>query len=120
MTAFFDQAEIESLALTAHLGLGNFAQAEAHAHRSIALLRPHMHRSRAIATARLAHAQLGQGEIEPAVSTAMAVPSSPTDSHPRVTRMLDEFGQKLRSVAPRSEAAKTWNEYIHDSRRDAL
>lgn len=38
MTAFFGQAEIESLALTAHLGLGNFAQAEAHAHRSIGLL----------------------------------------------------------------------------------
>jgi hypothetical protein len=33
MEAFFDQAEIESLALTAHLALGNFARAESHAHR---------------------------------------------------------------------------------------
>jgi len=115
MTAFFGQAEIESLALTAHLGLGNFAQAEAHAHRSIALLRPHMRRSRAIATARLAHAQLGQGDLEPAVSTAMTVPIG---SHPRVSRMLDGFGDRLRATAPRSEASKTWDAYT-DSRRDA-
>ncbi|WP_063736867.1 helix-turn-helix transcriptional regulator [Streptomyces sp. RTd22] len=115
MTAFFGQAEIESLALTAHLGLGSFAQAEAHAHRSIALLRPHMRRSRAIATARLAHAQLGQGDLEPSVSTAMTIP---TGSHPRVSRMLDGFGDRLRATAPRSGAAKTWGAYI-DSRRDA-
>ncbi|MEU1803887.1 helix-turn-helix transcriptional regulator [Streptomyces sp. NPDC019937] len=115
MTAFFGQAEIESLALTAHLGLGNFAQAEAHAHRSIGLLRPHLLRSRAIATARLAQAQLGQGDLEPAVSTAMTVP---TGSHPRVTRMLDAFGDKLRSTAPQSEAARTWDAYT-DCRRDA-
>ncbi len=119
MTAFFDQAEIESLALTAHLGLGDYARAEAHAHRSIALLRPHMQRSRAIATARLAHAQLGQGDLEPAVSTAMTITSGASSSHPRVARMLNEFGDKLRSAALHSKAAETWDQYIHDFRRDA-
>lgn len=114
MTAFFDQAEIESLALTAHLALGNYEQAEAHAHRGIARLRPHMVRSRAIATSRLAHAQLGQGECETAVVTASGVPVA----HPRVARMLDDFGAKLRTAAPNSRAARTWDEQI-DSRKDA-
>ncbi|MCU1246612.1 MAG: hypothetical protein JWN02_2522 [Acidobacteria bacterium] len=114
MKAFFDQAEIESLALTAHLGLGNFERAEAHAHRGIALLRPHMVRSRAIATARLAHAQLGQGDLEPAVATA----TSTNTSHPRVTRMLEDFGNKLHTVAPHSTAARSWSEYT-DLRKDA-
>lgn len=114
MRAFFDQAEIESLALTAHLALGNYERAEAHAHRGIALLRPHMERSRAIATARLAHAQLGQGDIEPAVATA----TSTTTSHPRVNRMLDEFGNKLHAMAPRSQAVKSWDAYT-TLRKDA-
>ncbi|AEW99119.1 hypothetical protein SCATT_p09260 (plasmid) [Streptantibioticus cattleyicolor NRRL 8057 = DSM 46488] len=105
MTAFFDQAEIESLALTAHLSLGNFAQAEAHAHRGIALLRPHMRRSRAIATARLAHAQLGQGDLGPALATAMTVANGETSSHPRIASMLDEFGAKMRLAAPHSKTA---------------
>lgn len=114
MTAFFDQAEIESLALTAHLALGNYEQAEAHAHRGIALLRPHMVRSHAIATSRLAHAQLGQSDLEPAVVTASGVPVA----HPRVARMLDDFGAKLRTAAPNSRAARSWDEQI-DSRKDA-
>ncbi|MBM9508764.1 helix-turn-helix domain-containing protein [Actinacidiphila acididurans] len=114
MTAFFDQAEIESLALTAHLALGNYERAEAHAHRCIRLLRPHMLRSRAIATARLAHAQLGQGDLEPAVTTATRARTT----HPRVTRMLEEFGTKLHAAAPRSQAAKAWDEY-NEPRRDA-
>ncbi|WP_328914252.1 MULTISPECIES: hypothetical protein [unclassified Streptomyces] len=107
--AFFDQAEIESLALTAHLALGNYERAEAHAHRGMAQLRPQMLRSRAIATARLAHAQLGQGDLEHAVSTAISTKSS----HPRVTRMLEEFGSKLRAMAPHSEAEKMWDEYTN-------
>lgn len=110
MTAFFGQAEIESLALTAHLALGNYAQAEAHAHRGISLLRPHMVRSRAIATARLAHAQLGQGDLEPAVATAAGA----RIAHPRVARMLDDFGTKLRTVAPNSRAARSWDEQTAD------
>ncbi|WP_435134887.1 helix-turn-helix transcriptional regulator [Actinacidiphila sp. bgisy144] len=113
ITAFYDQAEIESLALTACLALGDFEQAEAHAHRGIARLRPHMRRSRAIATARLAHAQLGQGDIDAAVATAVSTPST----HPRVARMLQEFGNKLSVQAPHSRAAKDWNDRT-STRRD--
>jgi transcriptional regulator with XRE-family HTH domain len=114
MTAFFGPAEIESLALTAHLSLGRYEQAEAHGHRCVRLLPSHMLRSRAIAMTRLAHAQLGQGDLEPAVATATRTKTT----HPRVTRMLEEFGTKLHAMAPNSKAATTWDEHIQH-RRDA-
>ncbi|MGP3926851.1 hypothetical protein [Streptomyces sp. 8N616] len=118
LNAFYDQAELESLALAANLSLGNFEQAEAHAHRSLALLRPHMHRTRAITTARLAHAQLGQGDVEPAIATAMSIPADVFTRHPRVTRMLGNFGIKLHAAAPSSSLTCTWDQYAHDSRRN--
>ncbi|MGW6347335.1 hypothetical protein [Streptomyces sp. NPDC055080] len=111
MTAVRNGAELETLALAAHLRLGNFAQAEAHAHRSLALLHPQMRRDRAINTARLAAAQLGQGDIEPAIATAMRVPSDIAAQHARVTRMLRGFGTGLRATAPRSAAVRTWAEH---------
>ncbi|MCX4970111.1 XRE family transcriptional regulator [Streptomyces sp. NBC_00654] len=111
MTAVRNGAELETLALAAHLRLGNFAQAETHAHRSLALLHPQMRRDRAINTARLAAAQLGQRDIEPAIATAMKVPSDIAAQHARVTRMLRGFGTALRATAPRSAAVRTWAEH---------
>ncbi|MER7000151.1 XRE family transcriptional regulator [Streptomyces sp. NPDC000410] len=115
MTAVRDGAELETLALSAHLRLGNFEQAESHAHRSLTLLRPQMQRDRAINTARLAHAQLGQGEADAATVTAMSVPVDAAMQHPRVTRILQEFGAGLRALAPNSSAAHTWTEHTDDA-----
>jgi transcriptional regulator with XRE-family HTH domain len=117
INAFYGQAELDSLALAACLPLGAYDEAEAHAHRSLALLRPGMQRSRAIATARLAHAQLGQGDLEHAVATAMSIPADPTGQHPRVTTMLDDFGSALRIAAPSSEPTRTWDQYTRETRR---
>ncbi|MFC5027193.1 XRE family transcriptional regulator [Streptomyces fildesensis] len=118
LKAFYDQAEIDSLALSAYLSLGNYEQAEAHAHRSLAVLRPHMHRSRAITTTRLAQAQLGQGDLEPAVATAMSVPADTATRHVRVAGMLHSFTTKLHATAPNSPAARAWDQYAHDTRRN--
>lgn len=120
MTAFYDQAELENLALAAYLSLGDYEGAEAHAHRSLAQLRPEMQRTRTITTARLAQAQLGQGDLEPAVATAMSIPAEPTGQHPRVTGMLHDFGNALRLTAPSSPHTRTWDEYVHDSQRKPL
>ncbi len=68
---FYDQAELDSLALSAHLALGDYSTAEYHAHRCLSALRPHIVRSRAITTTRLAHAQLAQGDPDAATATAM-------------------------------------------------
>lgn len=111
MTAACDGAELETLALAAHLRLGNFEQAEAHAHRSLTLLRPQMQRDRAINTVRLAHAQLAQGDADAATATAMKVPADVATQHARVSRMLQEFGAALRATAPGSPTAQTWTEH---------
>ena len=120
MTAFYDQAELENLALAACLALGDYEAAEAHAHRSLALLRPEMQRTRAITTARLARAQLGQGAMDSAVGTAMSIPRDATGQHPRVSGMLQDFGSVLRLIAPSSEPARTWDQFVQDSRRILL
>lgn len=116
LAAHYDQAELDSLALAAHLALGRYEDAESHAHHSLALLRSHMQRSRAITHARLARAQLGQGDLEPAVSTAMGIPAE-LAAHPRVAGMLDRFGSALKDVAPSSPHTQLWSQYAHDNRR---
>jgi hypothetical protein len=111
MLAFYDQAELDSLALSAHLALGDYSTAEYHAHRCLSALRPHMIRSRAITTTRLAHAQLAQGAPDAATATAMKVPAEAATQHARVTRMLQEFGAALRATAPGSTTVQTWTEH---------
>ncbi len=111
MLAFYDQAELDSLALSAYLALGDYPTAEYHAHRCLSALRPHMVRSRAIATTRLAHAQLAQGAADAATATAMKVPADAATQHARVTRMLQEFGAALRAIAPGSSTVQTWTEH---------
>jgi tetratricopeptide (TPR) repeat protein len=115
LRAFYDDAELHSLALSAHLALGDYATAESHAHRCLSTLRPHMRRSHAITTTRLAHAQLAQGDLEAATVTAMQVPADAATQHARVSRMLQEFGAALRARAPRSSTAQTWTEHTRDA-----
>ncbi|MFC9331675.1 hypothetical protein [Kitasatospora sp. NPDC057015] len=114
LTAHYDQATLDSLALAAYLPLGRYDDNEAHAHRSLALLRPHMQRSRAITQARLARAQLGQSDLEPAVNTAMSIPTG-LCAHPRVAGMLNRFGASLNALAPGSSHAQRWDQYAHDT-----
>ncbi|MGW7092365.1 XRE family transcriptional regulator [Streptomyces sp. NPDC054874] len=111
LLAFYDQAELDSLALSAYLALGEYPTAEYHAHRCLASLRPHMARSRAITTTRLAHALLAQGAAEAATATAMKVPTDAATRHARVSRMLQEFGAALRATAPHSTTVQTWTEH---------
>ncbi|WOX11141.1 XRE family transcriptional regulator [Streptomyces sp. N50] len=119
MAAVRDGAELETLALSAYLRLGNFEQAESHAHRSLTLLRPQMQRDRAINTARLAHAQLGQGEADAATAAAIKVPADVATQHARVTRMLQEFGAALRATARGSATVQTWTEHTATWRKAA-
>lgn len=111
MLAFYDQAELDSLALSAYSALGDYATAEFHAHRCLSALRPHMVRSRAIATTRLAHAQLAQGAADAAAATAMQVTAEAATQHARVARMLQEFGAALYATTPGSRVAQTWTEH---------
>ncbi|MFF8785470.1 hypothetical protein [Streptomyces sp. NPDC015125] len=120
MTSFYDQAELDSLALTGYLALGDYETAEAHAHRCLAALRPHMQRSKAIATTRLACAQLCQGDVGPAVATAMSVPADAAAHHPRVARMLRNFHIRIHDMAPNSPTTRMWNEYVHTTWKESV
>ncbi|MFF1276994.1 XRE family transcriptional regulator [Streptomyces marokkonensis] len=117
LLAFYDQAELDALALSAHLALGDYPTAEFHAHRCLSALRPHMRRSQAITTTRLAHAQLAQGDLETATATAMKVPADAATQHARVSRMLQEFGAALRAKAPSDPTVQTWTEHTRDAWR---
>lgn len=108
--AFYDQAELDSLATFAYLRLGRWEDAERHAHRSLAGLRPDLARNRALTHANLALAQLGQGDIEPAVATAQNVPAAMTVNG-RVSMLLTDFTTRLVTVAPRSAETAAWLEY---------
>lgn len=116
ITIHYDQAELDSLALAAHLALGSFEDAEARAHRSLAALRPHMKRSRGITTARLARAQLGQGDIDHAIHTAMSVAADQA-THPRIAGMLASFGRSVHELAGAGGNARTWDQWAYDTRR---
>ncbi|MEU0840239.1 Tat pathway signal protein [Streptomyces sp. NPDC005962] len=114
---FYDQAEWESLAVTVHLGLGRWAEAEAHAHRGLALLRPHLVRNRAMVGAQLARAQLKGGAVESAVATALAIPTDMARSSGRLRGLLDGFGSRLEAVAPHTPEARAWADHIRSLRR---
>ncbi|CAM5228310.1 hypothetical protein SMICM304S_01716 [Streptomyces microflavus] len=62
MAAVHDGAELETLALSAHLRLGNFEQAESHAHRRPDPAPPSVQRDRAITPPGSAARPAGQGE----------------------------------------------------------
>jgi hypothetical protein len=95
---FYDSAEFHLLALTATTTLGLWEQAEAHAHHTLAKLRPDLKRNRALTYAYLAHAQLGQHETELAVATAYKIPAQAR--HGRTARLLNAFGHRLHRLAP--------------------
>ncbi|CAM5516012.1 Tetratricopeptide repeat protein OS=Streptomyces tendae OX=1932 GN=F3L20_27365 PE=4 SV=1 [Streptomyces tendae] len=111
LNAFYDQAELDALALSANISLGDWERAEYHAYRCLAGLRPHMIRSKAITMTRLARAQLEQGAVEDAANTAMSVSHEVAIQHPRVALMLNDFGGRLNIIAPQSTAADTWHEH---------
>lgn len=119
LLAFYDQAELHALALSANLALGDYPTAEYHAHRCLAELRPHMVRSKALTTTRLAHAQLAQGDPEQATATAMTVSAEAATQHIRVSGMLQEFGAALRAMAPGKSIVDAWHQHTASWRTNA-
>jgi tetratricopeptide (TPR) repeat protein len=107
---FYDQAELDSLAVYAHLKLRRWADAEQHAHRCLARLRPDLERNRALTHANLALAQLGQGDLEPAVGSAKAIPASMA-RRGRVSKLLNDFTTHLTATAPHAPETQEWTQH---------
>ncbi|MFK0279522.1 Tat pathway signal protein [Streptomyces sp. NPDC090499] len=107
---FYDQAELDSLSTFALLRLRRWEDAERTAYRCLAGLRPDLERNRALTYANLAHAQLGQGDIEPAIAAARTVAPGMA-RHGRVGMLLDSFTTRLAAVAPHSPETVAWQEH---------
>lgn len=104
---FYDQAELDHLAMLARIRLADWPEAEQHAHRSLVYLNPELQRNSALVRANLAVAQLGQMDLEQAVATAQKIPD-PMMRHARVRRLLDRFTDQVTALAPRSPKARDW------------
>jgi tetratricopeptide (TPR) repeat protein len=103
-------AEIEELALSACLSLGEHAEAEAYAHRSLDLLPAG--RDRALSTVRLAQSLLGQGETEYALTTVTSMPYAAAARYPRVLRLLRDVDQDFRATQPGATRREAWDAYL--------
>ncbi|WP_149824150.1 Tat pathway signal protein [Streptomyces tailanensis] len=107
---YYDQAEHDHLAMVTSMQLARWPEAEKHAHRSLAYVRPDLQRNKALLRANLAVAQLGQQDLEQAVATAHCIPEGMM-RHARVRGLLDRFTEQVTTLAPRNPEARDWQAF---------
>ncbi|MER7582207.1 XRE family transcriptional regulator [Kitasatospora sp. NPDC097691] len=114
-TDFYGQAELFALSAVVHQHLDNSPESESASHRALAGIPAQFRRNRASATARLALAQLGQGELEQATATATGVYAlMGTDPlPPRLRTLLGDFHRGLITLAPTSAVTREWTDRVH-------
>ncbi|MGW4221488.1 XRE family transcriptional regulator [Streptomyces bacillaris] len=110
---FYGPAELHSLTAIVHDVVGRPAEAEAASHHALAELGPAYRRNRAHTLARLALAQLHQGDIEQACSTSGAVfdVMAGTALPGRLRLLLGDFQRDLLARAPRPMAHEWTDRY---------
>lgn len=108
---FYDSAELHGLSAVAYLRLGRAEEAEFHAHTALSRLAPDLLRNRAYYTAQLALAQLEQGELELACTTADRLLTRELPSSERVRVLLKTF--RTEAAATGSARARSW---LNDTR----
>lgn len=103
---FYGPAELHSLTAIVHDVVGRPAEAEAASHHALAELGPAYRRNRAHTLARLALAQLHQGDIEQACTTSAVVfdVMAGTALPGRLRQLLGDFQRDLLARAPRAMA----------------
>ncbi|MEU6934431.1 XRE family transcriptional regulator [Streptomyces sp. NPDC046374] len=108
--AFYGLAELHALTAIVRDRLGDAADAEAASYRALAALPQAFRRNRGLATARLALAQLHQGDVEQATGTTGRVftemGGSPLPG--RMRSLLGDFHRDLITLAPGSQIAQDW------------
>ncbi|MFF2041021.1 hypothetical protein ACFVVX_11370 [Kitasatospora sp. NPDC058170] len=108
--AFYGPAELFALTAIVRDRIGDPEQAEGASHRALAMLPSQFRRNRALATGRLAIAQLHQGEIELATATAATVfdlmVGAPIPG--RMRTLLGDFHRDLLTLSANAPAAREW------------
>lgn len=109
-TSFYGPAELRAMAAVTHQLLGEPEQAEAASHQALATIPAEFRRNRALATGRLAIAQVRQAEAEQACVSAHRVfdlmAGDPLPARMRV--ILGDFHRSLLTVAPNAPETLEW------------
>ncbi|MDV9187660.1 XRE family transcriptional regulator [Streptomyces sp. SR27] len=109
--AFYGPAELHSLTAIVRDTVGHAAEAEAASHRALAALPDSYRRNRAYTTARLALAQLHQGDVEQACATSGKIFEimAGTPLPGRMRLLLGDFQRDLLAQAP-AALAHEWTD----------
>ncbi|MFC1417743.1 helix-turn-helix transcriptional regulator [Streptacidiphilus cavernicola] len=108
--AFYGPAELQAINAIVRQQLGEHEQAEAASHQAISAIPPQFRRNRALATVRLAQAQLGQGDVDLACGSAhRVIDLMAGDPLPgRMRTLLGDFHRTLLTAAPHTPATLEW------------
>ncbi|MFJ4880761.1 hypothetical protein ACIP93_36890 [Streptomyces sp. NPDC088745] len=108
--AFYGWPELHSLTAIVRDVVGDAAEAEAASHRALAVLPDSYRRNRAHTTARLALAQLHQGDVEQACATSGEIFTimSGVPLQGRMRQVLGDFQRDLIASAPSAHLAHEW------------
>ncbi|MEU1457616.1 hypothetical protein [Streptomyces avermitilis] len=108
--AFYGGAELTAITAIVRDRIGDSAEAEAASHRALGGIPKQFRRNRALATTRLALAQIHQRDIDQACATASEVfDLMKGDPLPgRMRTLLGDFHRDLISLAPDAGVAQEW------------
>ncbi|MGW0331379.1 hypothetical protein ACWD0J_05760 [Streptomyces sp. NPDC003011] len=111
-TAFYGPAELTAMTAIVRDRIGDSAEAEAASHKALGTIPEQFRRNRALATTRLALAQLHQRDIDQACSTASSVfeltKGSPIPG--RTRSLLGDYYRDLITLAPDAAVAQEWGD----------
>ncbi|MET9778491.1 XRE family transcriptional regulator [Streptomyces sp. NPDC006367] len=111
-TAFYGAAELTAMTAIVRDRIGDSAEAEAASHKALGAIPEQFRRNRALATARLALAQLHQRDIDQACATASSVfelmKGSPLPG--RMRSLLGDYYRDLITLAPDAAVAQEWGD----------
>ncbi|MFD9222239.1 helix-turn-helix domain-containing protein [Streptomyces sp. NPDC060064] len=107
---FYGPAELLAITAIVQQRLGLSAEAEASSHRALAITPERYRRNRALSTVRLALAQLHQGDLDLACTTATDVFDimEGTEIPGRIRTELGTFHRAVLDQAPRSQQEAAW------------
>ncbi|WP_411152774.1 helix-turn-helix domain-containing protein [Streptomyces sp. A30] len=110
--AFYGPAEVTAMTAIVRDRIGDSAGAEAASHNALGAIPKQFRRNRALATTRLALAQLHQRDIDQACTTASAafglMAGSPLPG--RMRSLLGDFYRDLITLAPDAGVAREWGD----------
>ncbi|MFD0310629.1 XRE family transcriptional regulator [Streptomyces sp. NPDC127119] len=110
--AFYGPAELLAMTAIVQDRNGRFAESEAASHQALRTIPAEFRRNRALATGRLALAQLHQRDVEQACATAASV-FPLMSGHPipgRMRSLLGDYYRDLITLAPDAGIAREWGD----------